>query len=42
MYPFYVVEYLSNKKIALSQDVLAIVDSTNPKKIIFFDTNNGK
>lgn len=39
---FKLVEYLSKKRIALSQDVLAIVDGTNSKKILFFDVNNGK
>jgi hypothetical protein len=36
------VEFLSKKKISLSADVLAISDSTNPKKVLYFDTNNGK
>ena len=36
------VEYLSNKKIALSQDILAIVDGSNSKKVLFFDVTNGK
>lgn len=35
-------EYLNQNKIGLSQDVLAIVDGANPKKILFFDVTNGK
>lgn len=38
----FLVEYLSRKKISISNDVLAIIDGNNSKLIKFFDMSNGK
>jgi intraflagellar transport protein 80 len=35
-------DQLNSKKIAISQDVIAVIDSTNPKVLKFFDVANGK
>jgi intraflagellar transport protein 80 len=36
------LDQLNSKKIAISQDVIAVIDSTNPKVLKFFDVANGK
>jgi intraflagellar transport protein 80 len=36
------VEYLSRKKISISNDILAIIDGNNSKLIKFYDMSNGK
>lgn len=35
-------DQLNSKKIAISQDVIAVIDSSNPKVLKFFDVANGK
>ena len=38
----FLVEHMNSKKIALSQDVLVLVDKTNNKLVKFFDVVTGK
>ena len=35
-------EFLSKKRLSISNDILAVVDSSNNKAIKFFDMSNGK
>ena len=37
-----IVEFMSKKRVALSPDVLAVIESTNPKMVRFYETNTGK
>ena len=38
----YVVEFMSRKKIAISSDILAVTESTNPKMVKFYEIATGK
>lgn len=39
---FYSVEFMSKKKVALSPDILAVIDSTNNKIVRFYEVATGK
>lgn len=39
---FYIVEFMSKKKIAISSDIIAVVEVTNPKLIKFYEIATGK
>lgn len=36
------VEFMSRKRVALSPDVLAVIESTNPKMVRFYEVATGK
>lgn len=42
IYYYFIVEHLSYKKIAISNDLLALVDGANNKLVKFFEMNSGK
>lgn len=41
-YNINIVEHLSHKKIAISNDLLALVDGGNNKLVRFYEMNSGK
>lgn len=37
-----IVEFMSQKKIALSSDIVAVIETTNPKMVRFYEIATGK